>query len=156
MVFSADFREIFVNPEEFSEVCTRGGNCGILISIRPCRRRGGLKDLRGSLCPGNRTERTKMKKWFELKTKKQLNRGAWVSALGFVAFLVVSALDLGILKDICVVVFAAVSLWVFLCVADVRKNDKESVTYNLLWGTGALAVMMVFFAFATLRMRLGL
>ena len=97
-----------------------------------------------------------MKKWFELKTKKQLNRGAWVSALGFVAFLVVSALDLGILKDICVVVFAAVSLWVFLCVADVRKSDKETVTYNLLWGTGALAVMMVFFAFATIRMRLGL
>ena len=49
-----------------------------------------------------------------------------------------------------------VSLWVFVSVADVRKDDKETVSYNLLWGTGALALMMVFFAFATLRMRLGL
>ena len=97
-----------------------------------------------------------MKKWFELKTRKQLNRGAWVSALGFVLYLVVSALNLGVLKDIVVVAAAAVSLWVFLCAADVRKDDKETVSYNLLWGTGALAMMLVFFTFATLRMRLGL
>ena len=97
-----------------------------------------------------------MKKWLELKTQKQLNRGAWISALGFLLYLLVSVLDLGILKDIVVVLSAAVSLWVFLCAADVRKGDKETVSYNLLWGTGALAIMMVFFAFATLRMRLGL
>jgi hypothetical protein len=96
------------------------------------------------------------KKGFLLKTKKQMNLGAGVSALGFLLYLLVSALDLGILKDLVVIVFAAVSLWVFVSIADARKDDKETVTYNLLWGTGALAIMMVFFAMATIRMRLGL
>ena len=98
----------------------------------------------------------KEKKWFELKTRKQLNWGAGVSILGFFLYLLVSALDLGFLKDLVVIVFAAVSLWVFVSVADKRKDDKETVSYNLLWGTGALAIMMVFFAVATIRMRLGL
>ena len=105
------------------------------------------------------TERREMKdekKSFMLKTKKQLNWGAGISALGFLLYLLVSALDLGILKDIVVIVFAVVSLWVFVSVADGRKEDKEAVSYNLLWGTGALAIMMVFFAMATIRMRLGL
>ena len=96
------------------------------------------------------------KKGFTLKTRKQLNWGAAVSGLGFLLFLLVSALDLGVLKDIVVVVCALISLWVFVSASDVRKDDKEAVSYNLLWGTGALAIMMVFFAFATLRMRLGL
>lgn len=96
------------------------------------------------------------KKDFLLKTKKQLNIGAGLSALGFLLFLLVSVLDLGILKDIVVIVFAAVSLWVFMSVTDARKADSEAVSYNLLWGTGALALMMVFFAFATIRVRLGL
>lgn len=102
------------------------------------------------------TDMKKEKRGFLLKTQKQLNLGAAVSALGFLLFLLVSALNLGIVKDIVVVVCAVVSLWVFVSVADVRKDDKETVSYNLLWGTGALALMMVFFAFATLRMRLGL
>ena len=96
------------------------------------------------------------KKGFTLKTRKQLNWGAAASGLGFLLFLLVSALDLGALKDIVVVVCALISLWVFVSASDVRKDDKEAVSYNLLWGTGALALMMVFFAFATLRMRLGL
>ena len=96
------------------------------------------------------------KKGFTLKTRKQLNWGAAASGLGFLLFLLVSALDLGVLKDIVVVVCALISLWVFVSASDVRKDDKEAVSYNLLWGTGALAMMMVFFAFATLRMRLGL
>ena len=96
------------------------------------------------------------KKGFTLKTRKQLNWGAAASGLGFLLFLLVSALDLGVLKDIVVVVCALISLWVFVSASDVRKDDKEAVSYNLLWGTGALALMMVFFAFATLRMRLGL
>ena len=96
------------------------------------------------------------KKGFTLKTRKQLNWGAAASGLGFLLFLLVSALDLGVLKDIVVVVCALISLWVFMSASDVRKDDKEAVSYNLLWGTGALAMMMVFFAFATLRMRLGL
>ena len=98
----------------------------------------------------------KEKKGPLLKTRKQLNVGAAASALGFLLFLLVSALDLGIVKDIVVVAGAAVSLWVFVSVSDIRKEDKETVSYNLMWGTGALALMMVFFAFATLRMRLGL
>lgn len=91
-----------------------------------------------------------------LQTKKQLNVGAGISALGFLLYLLVSALDLGILKDLTVCVFAALSLWVFVSAADARKKDQETVSLNLMWGTGALALMMVFFAMATIRMRLGL
>ena len=91
-----------------------------------------------------------------LQTKKQLNFGAALSALGFLLYLLVSALDLGILKDLTVCVVAAFSLWVFVSAADARKKDQELVSLNLMWGTGALAIMMVFFAMATIRMRLGL
>ena len=56
----------------------------------------------------------KEKKGFLLKTQKQLNLGAAVSALGFLLFLLVSALNLGIVKDIVVVVCRGVPVGVRL------------------------------------------
>jgi len=98
----------------------------------------------------------KEKKWWRLQTVKQMNMGAGISGIGFLLYLAVSAMKLGIIRDLVVIVFAMVSTWVFVSVADGRKKNKEAVSYNLLWGTGALAIMMVFLAFATIRMRLGL
>ena len=91
-----------------------------------------------------------------LQTKEQLNRGAGMSALGFLLYLVLSALNLGIIKDLAGLLLAVLSTWVFVSVADARKKDKEAISYNLLWGTGALALMMVFFSMAAIRVRLGL
>ena len=96
------------------------------------------------------------KKGFTLKTRKQLNWGAAASGLGFLLFLLVSALDLGVLKDIVVVVCALISLWVFVSASDVRKDDKEAVSYNLLWGTGSLAIMLGACAILGIKLRLGL
>ena len=87
---------------------------------------------------------------------KQMNIGAGISGTGFLLYLITSAIKLETIRDVIVILFAVVSTWVFTSVADGRKKDQEAVSYNLLWGTGALAIMMVFFAFATIRMRLGL
>ena len=49
--------------------------------------------------------------------------------------------------------FALVSLYVFASVAAARQRDKESVSYNLLWGQGALAALLCLSAAAILRQR---
>ena len=51
--------------------------------------------------------------------------------------------------------FALVSLYVFASAAAGRRKDKEAVSYNLLWGTGALAMLTCLCAAATVRQRLG-
>ena len=52
--------------------------------------------------------------------------------------------------------FALVSLYVFASAAAGRLKDKEAVSYSLLWGTGALAMLTCLCALAALRQRLGL
>ncbi len=89
-----------------------------------------------------------------LQGVKQLNRGAIVSGLGFLLYLGAAALgrrDAEILS----VAFALVSLYVFASAAAGRLKDKEAVSYSLLWGTGALAMLTCLCALAALRQRLG-
>lgn len=47
-----------------------------------------------------------------------------------------------LIADIVSAAFAVVAVWTFLDAAELRGKDKESVSYNLLWGTGALALML--------------
>ena len=92
-----------------------------------------------------------MKKRFFLKPEK-LNQGYVASAVGFVGYLTACAL-LGQAKaGIVAVLFAAVSIYEFLSVAAARAEDKETVGYNLLWGSGALAIMMCAFAAASIKL----
>jgi cellobiose-specific phosphotransferase system component IIC len=95
------------------------------------------------------------KKGFLLQTVKQMNVGAGVSALGFALYLALSAFELYGLADLAAAVFGLVALYVFTSAAAGRKRDKTAVSYSLLWGTGALAILLCGFAVMALRVRLG-
>ena len=85
----------------------------------------------------------------------QLNLGAVVSGLGFLLYLGAAALGWQGTADVLSLIFAVVSLYVFVSVAAGRKRDRETVSYNLLWGTGALSLLLCMCAVLTLRERLG-
>ena len=88
---------------------------------------------------------------FLLRTVRQMNRGAIVSGVGFLLYLGASALEWTAAADILALIFAPVSLYVFASVAAGRQRDKETVSYNLLWGQGALALLLCMCAALTIR-----
>lgn len=93
---------------------------------------------------------------FLLQTVGQMNAGAIVSGLGFLLYLALSALGLETAADIAAVALGLVSVYVFASVAAGRSRNKEAVSYSLLWGTGALALLMGGCAVLTVKLRLGL
>lgn len=97
----------------------------------------------------------KEKKSLLLQTVKQMNIGVSVAGIGFLLYLGTAAMNLEIVKGLLAIVFGAISLYVFLSVAVAREKDKETITYNLLWGSGALAIMLCGIAFLTIKMWLG-
>lgn len=96
------------------------------------------------------------KKGFLLQTVRQMNAGAIVSGLGFLLYLALSALEAETAADIAAVAFGLVSVYVFASAAAGRSRDKEAVSYSLLWGTGALALLMGGCAVLTVKLWLGL
>lgn len=90
-----------------------------------------------------------------LRDVKQMNQGAIVSGLGFLLYLGAAALGWQNAADVLSLIFAAVSLYVFVSVAAGRRRDREAVSYNLLWGTGALALLLCMCAALTVREQLG-
>lgn len=93
---------------------------------------------------------------FLLQDVKQLNLGAIVSGTGFLLYLGAAAMGWQNAADILSLVLTVVSLYVFASVAAGRRRDKESVSYNLLWGQGALTVLLCLCAALTVREWLGL
>lgn len=96
------------------------------------------------------------RKGFLLRGVKRLNRGAMVSGAGFLLYLGAAALGKRGIADGLAAVFALAALYVFASAAAERRRDKEAVSYNLLWGTGALAALLCLCAAASLRQRLGI
>lgn len=92
-----------------------------------------------------------MKKHFLLREVRQMNLGAIVSGVGFLLYLGTSALEWMAAADILALIFAPVSLYVFASVSAGRRRDKEMVSYNLLWGQGALTLLLCMCAVLTLR-----
>ena len=84
----------------------------------------------------------KEKKGFLLQTVRQMNGGAALCGVGFLLYLGASALGWVTAADILTIAFGVVSLYVFISVSEGRRKDKEAVSYNLLWGTGALALLL--------------
>ena len=93
----------------------------------------------------------KQKNSLLLQGVERLNRGAIVSGLGFLLYLGAAALGWRSAAGALSLAFAVVSLYVFVSVAAGRKRDKETVSYNLLWGQGALAVLTCLCAAVTVR-----
>lgn len=89
-----------------------------------------------------------------LRDVKQMNRGAIVSGIGFLLYLGAAALEWRDAADILSLAFGLVSLYVFASVAAGRRRDREAVSCNLLWGTGALALLMCLCIALTVRGRL--
>lgn len=96
------------------------------------------------------------KKGLFLQTAGQLNAGAIVSGLGFLLYLALSVLEEETAAGITAVAFGVVSVYVFASAAAGRSRDKEAVSYSLLWGTGALALLMGGCGVLTLKLWLGL
>lgn len=96
------------------------------------------------------------KKSFLLQTVKEMNVGAIVSGVGFLLYLILSALGRELAADITAVAFGIVSVYVFISVAAGRSRDRDIVSYSLLWGTGALALLLGSCAVLTVRLWLGL
>lgn len=86
-----------------------------------------------------------------LQDIRQMNLGAIVSGLGFLLYLGASALAWTAAADVLALVLAPGSLYVFASVAAGRRRDKQAVSYNLLWGQGALTVLICMCAALTVR-----
>lgn len=85
-----------------------------------------------------------------------MNKGAIVSGVGFVLYLVVSALGQTLAADVIAVAFGIVAVYVLASVAMGRRKDKEAVSYSLLWGQGAVTLLLASCAVLAIRQRLGL
>ncbi len=90
------------------------------------------------------------------QTTRQISIGAGVSGVGFLLYLALSAMGQQLIADIAVIAFAVVAVWTFVSAAAGRNRDKAAVSYSLLWGTGALAIMMGGCAVLTIKLWLGL
>lgn len=98
----------------------------------------------------------KEKKGLLLQTTRQINIGAGVSGLGFLLYLGVSALGWIDLADIIAIAFGTAAIYVFASASALREREKEAVSYSLLWGTGALALLLGGCALLGIRLHLGL
>ena len=98
----------------------------------------------------------KEKKSLLLQTVKQMNIGVSVCGIGFLLYLGAAALNLEIIKGLIAIIFGIISIYVFFSVAEGRGKDMEAVSYNLLWGSGSLAIMLCGIAVLTIKMWLGL
>lgn len=97
-----------------------------------------------------------MKQDIWLKPGKQINSGAIVGGIGFALYLAFSALGWDAAALIAAIGFGLESLYVFLSTLEWREKDKESVSYSIMWGTGALTLLMLGPAVMTVKLALGL
>ena len=94
----------------------------------------------------------KRKKSLLLQGVKRLNLGAMVSGAGFLLYLGAAALGWRGAAEALALAFALVSLYVLASAAAERRRDNEAVSYNLLWGQGALAALLCLCAAAAVRL----
>jgi len=97
-----------------------------------------------------------MKESFWLKPGPQMDRWAIISGIGFLVYLGLSVLNWEIPALIAAIVFGLIALFVFFSAMLGRSEDKDAVGYNAIWGSGALALMMLGLAVMTIRSWLGI
>lgn len=83
----------------------------------------------------------KRRNTFLLQGTRQLNLGAIVSGAGFLLYILAAVLGWTAAADLLALAFGLVSAYVLVSVAVERRRDKNAVTYNLLWGQAALALL---------------
>lgn len=87
--------------------------------------------------------------------RKRINQGSIVSALGLVLYMVVVAVGRQTLAGVLSIPFAAISAWTCMTASELRRKDKEAVSYNVLWGTGAVMILLVVCAVMNVKLWLG-
>lgn len=97
----------------------------------------------------------KEKRGFLLRTAGQMNAGAAVCGAGFLLYLALSVLGWETAADIAAVVFGIAALYVFCSVAAEWARDRQAVSCSLLWGTGALALLLGGCGVLTVKLWLG-
>ena len=84
-----------------------------------------------------------MKKDIWLKPGKELNTGAIIGGIGFAIYIALSALEWRGLALFAALAFGLEAGYAFLSALD-------CVSYNIVWGTGALAILMLLPAVMTI------
>lgn len=97
-----------------------------------------------------------MKKDIWLRPGKQINNGAIIGGIGFLLYIAFSALEWEAAALIVAIGFGIESAYTFFSTLEWREKDKESVSYSIMWGTGALTLLLLVPAFATIKLALGL
>lgn len=90
---------------------------------------------------------------FLLTEKKQLNAGAVVSGVGLLAYLVCSALAVSeTVTGIVAIAFALAAAYTLLSIVLYPKErKKEEISYNILWGQGALTILLCAAAYLSIQ-----
>ncbi|MBE6995932.1 MAG: hypothetical protein E7429_04280 [Ruminococcaceae bacterium] len=89
-------------------------------------------------------------------TTKRLNKGSGIGAVCFLLYLAAMALDWAAVAGVIAVAGVGIAGWTCVCAGELRKKDKEAVSYNLLWGSGALTLLLIACAVAGFKVALGL
>ncbi len=96
-----------------------------------------------------------MKKGFFLQTVGQMQRGAVVSGVGFLLYLGASALKWELAAGMIAIAFAVAAVYVFLSML-ARSGGESGVTYSLIWGQGALTLLLGACAVLNVKLWMGL
>lgn len=91
-----------------------------------------------------------------LEKKQQINRGSAVAGGCFLLYLGAMALEWPAVAGAIAAIGCVIAAFTFLSAQDLRQKDKESVSYNFLWGPGALAILLGACAAAGFKLFLGL
>ena len=92
---------------------------------------------------------------------ERIRRRKWVLAAGRLVYYLLNLVGLSVIPLLTsdsrtrLALFAALAFgleagYAFLSALDCREKDKDSVSYNIVWGTGALAILMLLPAVMTI------
>lgn len=84
----------------------------------------------------------KQKKKILLQTAKDINRITVLSGIGFLACLGARGLKWDTLAGLIGIVFTVLAGWAFFSAMELREKDREAASYNMIWGTGALTLLL--------------
>lgn len=94
----------------------------------------------------------KQKKKRLLQTPQEINRLTVVTGVGFLLCLAARAVGMETIAGLLSIVLTAVSAWVFVSAMELREKDRDAAGYNMIWGSGALTVLL--FACAAVQIKL--
>ena len=90
-----------------------------------------------------------MEKFF-LSTLRGIHRGQIVSALGIGAYFLLCAVKAPeVAIAVVLVLFTLFALWVLLSI--IAYPDRTEISYNILWGHGAVTLMLFAVMYLTLK-----